>query len=318
MDDSPPLVSVIIPVFNDPNGIDTTLASLVEQTYPKYELIPVDNHSTDATPTVIREWKNQYPDLIFPTEERNVQSSYAARNTGIDQASGSILVFIDADMTTPKYWIKQVASTFQRTAADYLGYETEIVIPDGEEGLWGWYDKMMGLPSRYHYEEKQFVPTSCLAVRSTVFDTVGRFNEQLISSGDREFGERVHAHPELQTVFSDDIVVYHPARTTFRAHYKKALRIGRGLVQVHLTNQSDRLDTSFTDLLDHVWPPNPLRIYRQTRSLTLSQYSLLYLMDWVIRYLRLYGALTEYVHSVSAPADNIALPSTSFPVPFAR
>lgn len=298
-------ISVIIPVYNDPEGIDQTLQSVVQQTYPSYEIVPVDNNSTDETPAVISKWRKQYPALIRPTAERSVQSSYAARNTGIEHARGDVLAFIDADMTVPEGWLQRLENAFSNTEIDYLGYEVEIYVPEGQESIWAWYDCMMGLPSHYHYNQKQFAPTSCLAVRSTVFDTIGRFNESLISSGDRDFGERVHAHSELATSFSTDIVVYHPARTTFQAHYDKALRIGRGLFQTRMSPRSKRLEASFFDLLDHLWPPNPLRIYRRAKSLSLSEYSLLYVMDWVIRYLRLYGALKEYVESYrSEPPDD--------------
>jgi glycosyltransferase involved in cell wall biosynthesis len=270
----------------------------VAQECAEYEIIPVDNNSTDATPDVIRKATHRFPALIRPTEERSIQSSYAARNAGIAHARGDVLAFIDADMTAPPDWLSRIAAAFTRTETDYLGYETEIVIPDGEKGLWGWYDQKMGLPSRYHYEQKQFVPTSCLAVRASLLETVGRFNERLISSGDREFGERAHAHPDVETTFTDEIVVYHPARTTFRAHVQKALRIGRGLVQVQSRAASDQqAQTALSDLFDHLLPPDPRRIYRRADGESPSQYALLYAMDWIIRYIRLYGALAEYVEA---------------------
>ncbi len=305
MNDSHILISVVIPVFNDPPGLAATLDSIVDQDYPAYEVIPVDNNSTDDTPSVIQSWARRHPSLLRPAEERTIQSSYAARNTGITQAAGDVLVFIDADMTVPDGWLHDIASTFRDTQADYLGYDIEMYIPEGEEGRWGWYDKMMGLPVRRYYEQNQFVPTSCLAVRSSIFDAVGPFDSRLLSSGDREFGRRVHAHPDLQTTFSDDIVVFHPARTTFREHYQKALRVGRGLVQVQTRGpNSERMDVAFANLADHLLPPNPLRIYNRVPPLPPSEYALLYAMDWLVRGIRLYGGLLEYTETrmeASAP-----------------
>ena len=286
-------ISVIIPVYNDPSGIDATLRSVMEQDHSDYEVIPVDNNSTDRTPTVIQEWAHQYPNRIRPAYEHDTQSSYAARNAGIEAAQGEILVFIDADMAAPSYWLTDVHEAFSTSEADYLGYEVEVYVPEDEAGFWGWYDTVMGLPSRYHYDEKQFVPTSCLAVRRAVFEQVGRFDETAVSGGDKEFGERVHRHPDLTTAFRDDIVVCHPARTTFEAHRAKALRVGRGLARLCDPSTASGNPTSvLIELLLHAVPPDPRRIAEQAHDVPAHQFLRLYIADWILRYLRLYGALT--------------------------
>ena len=284
-------LSVVIPVYNDPAGINATLRSVTDQTHPDYEVIPVDNDSTDATPDVIQRWADRYPALIHPTAERTRQSSYAARNAGIQAARGEILVFLDADMTAPEDWLQKVQAVFSEEAVDYLGYRVETYVPDGSESFWGWYDTVMGLPSRYHYEQKQFVPTSCLAVRRSVFETVGPFDPGATSGGDKEFGTRVHRHPDLATAFRDDIVVYHPARTTFAAHRKKALRVGRGLARlVDPSNAEGR--SVLRELVLHTVPPDPRRILRRAEGHSPREILALYAADLIIRWLRLYGALT--------------------------
>jgi glycosyltransferase involved in cell wall biosynthesis len=289
-------LSVVTPVYNDADGIDATLRSVAAQDHPDYEVLPVDNNSTDATPTVIASWADRHPDRIRPLEERAVQSSYAARNTGVEAAQGDVIVFIDADMTVPTHWLRRIEAVFADQAVDYLGYEIEIYVPEGEEGIWGWYDQMLGLPSRYFYEQKQFVPTASLAVRRRVFDEVGLFDATLASGGDKNFGRRVFRHPTLRTHFADDIVVYHPARTRFREHYEKAIRIGRGMAQSHGELSPARLlDAVPVGLLMHLPPPNPLRMYRMSGPLAPSRFALLYGMSTLIRYVRLYGALTYYL-----------------------
>lgn len=289
-------LSVIIPVYNDPSGIDATLYSVMEQDHPDYEVIPVDNNSTDETPAVIRKWAQQYPDHIRPVSEHELQSSYAARNAGVEAARGEILVFIDADMTAPSDWLTKVDAAFSTSETDYLGYEVEIYVPENEKSFWGWYDAVMGLPSRYHYEEKQFVPTSCLAVRRSVFEQVGRFDETATSGGDKEFGQRVHDHPTLYTAFRDNIVVYHPARTTFEAHRAKALRVGRGLARLcDPSTASGDSKSVLLELLLHIVPPDPRRIAHRAQDIPAHRFPALYVADWMLRYLRLYGALTYFL-----------------------
>lgn len=286
-------LSVVIPVYNDPTGIDETLRSVSSQDHPEYEIIPVDNGSTDDTPAVIQEWAERRPDLIHPTAEPNIQSSYAARNAGIEAAEGDLIVFIDADMTAPEEWLESIDATFEEDEIDYLGYQVDVYLPEGERTLWGWYDVLFGLPSRYHYEEKNFVPTSCLAVRKQIFEEVGTFNERLASGGDNEFGKRVHNHPRLTMGFSDDIVVYHPARTTFEAHYNKEIRVGRGLMQLqHDRGDAGKVGPRLLDILLHVLPPDPVRVYRMTKKAPLRHYPLLYATHALLRLVRFGGAMT--------------------------
>ncbi|MEF8864887.1 MAG: glycosyltransferase [Salinibacter sp.] len=286
-------LSVVIPVYNDPGGIDATLQSVVAQDHATYEVIPVDNNSTDETSAMIQEWAERHPDRIRPVAERGRQSSYAARNAGVRAADGEIVVFIDADMTAPTDWLRRVEEAFTATSIDYLGYEVETYVPDGNEGFWGWYDSVMGLPSRYHFEQKQFVPTACLAVRRAVFGRVGLFDDRARSGGDKEFGQRVHRHPDLTQGFRGDIVVYHPARTTFDAHRKKAVRVGRGLARLAEPLDADGRRV-LLELLLHAVPPDPRRIRRRAPDCTSLQLLSLYVANMLLRYVRLGGAVSHF------------------------
>ena len=284
--------SIIIPVYNEPDGIDTTLRSLVEQDHDSFELIPVNNNSKDDTPSVIQNWAERYPEQIFPAVEREIQSSYAARNTGIETAQGELFVFIDADMTVPSGWLERIDAAFRDNNVDYLGYDIELQIPDGEEGYWAWYNQQMGLPARWYFDHHQYVPTSALAVRHSVFDHVGLFNEELVSGGDKKFGRKVHDHPELTMAFTDDIVVYHPARTSFKDLYTKSMRLGRGKAQeLHLPDSSERESPTVWGVLVYALPPSPLRILEIAETETVQGYLGLYLGAVVYKYLQVLGTL---------------------------
>ena len=77
--------------------MNKVLASLVEQDFPKeqYEIIVADNRSTDKSLDVAQEYTKNYPYLVKYVIEDKIQSSYAARNKGINTAKGSILAFTD-------------------------------------------------------------------------------------------------------------------------------------------------------------------------------------------------------------------------------
>jgi len=89
-----PLFSVIIGAYNDWTPLDNCLASLAQQTGPTFEVIVVDDGSTEPVPEFIRRWERSYPLTIARQTHAGVA---AARNRGIQISKGSVLLFADAD-----------------------------------------------------------------------------------------------------------------------------------------------------------------------------------------------------------------------------
>ncbi|WP_336037517.1 glycosyltransferase [Halobacterium yunchengense] len=276
---SSPVLSVIIPVYNDPDGVRQTLSSLVAQRdNPKFEIIVVDNNSTDETPQVIEEFEREHPDIVYGYEETDVQSSYAARNTGIENASGEILAFIDADVTVADTWVADISEKFENSSVDYIGCNVEMYVPDGKDTIWAQYDVTMGLPVQHYLNAKRFAPTCALAVRRNVVEQVGLFDETLVSGGDKEFGRRVHNH-NFKMGYVPDIVVKHPARTSLDSLLKKASRIGQG--QAQLWSRHDLATHPLSPF--RLLPPSPQRIRNRTNSsqVPLPAYFLAYFLKLV-------------------------------------
>ena len=226
-------ISIIIPVFNDPEGIKDTLNSLVNQDYPvdHFEIIVADNGSIDDTLPIIREYGEKYPKRIRVVIEDEIQSSYAARNKGIEAAKGSVIAFIDADMSVDKDWLTKINQSLKKDQWDYLACGLEIYFKN--KTIFEMYDKLIGFPIKSYLFDSHFAPTCCLVVRRIVFEKVGLFDSRLISSGDHEFGNRVFRSGQ-NLYYNPDIVMRHPARSSFRELYKKSLRIGRGKFQLSL------------------------------------------------------------------------------------
>lgn len=239
-------ISVIIPVYNDARGIRATLRSLERQTYPEddYEIIVVDNGSTDDTARVVEKFQQRRPDLIQLYIEDIIQGSYAARNTGLAHASGSTIIFLDADTTVDADYIESVERTMRRNEWDHMGCDVEVYIPEGTDTLIARYDRRYGLPVE-RYIEEGFVPTCCLTVRRHVFEEVGPFRDRLISSGDWEFGLRA-SRAGYDPKFASDLTVYHPARSSLHSLLGKHFRVGRGHQQRewYQTEAADTVDAS--------------------------------------------------------------------------
>ena len=93
---SKPSVSIIIPCYNCKDYIDETLDCLTKQTYQKFEVICINDGSTDETPVKLQQWLNRNAlNLRVITQENGGVSS--ARNRGIQEACGKYLLFLDAD-----------------------------------------------------------------------------------------------------------------------------------------------------------------------------------------------------------------------------
>ena len=219
--------SIVIPVYNDSEGIRHTLDSVTEQINKKYEVLICDNASTDDTRESICEYVRQSNKMTLLVEDE-IQGSYAARNKGIQHASGEIIAFLDADETVDRDFLETALKTMEEQDVDYLGCNVELTLP--EDTLVGRYNVHTGFPVQQYLDQQHYAPTCALLVRREVFEDVGRFDSRLVSGGDREFGERVHEAGYDQG-YAEDAVVYHPARTKFSSLAKKNVRVGRGFCQ---------------------------------------------------------------------------------------
>ncbi|MDQ2998823.1 MAG: glycosyltransferase family 2 protein, partial [Chloroflexota bacterium] len=93
----PVQVSIIIPCYNYARFLPDAVASVLAQTFTSWELIVVDDGSTDATLTTARQLMTQYPDRRIRVFRQPNSGPAAARNTGAEHAIGTYLLFLDAD-----------------------------------------------------------------------------------------------------------------------------------------------------------------------------------------------------------------------------
>ena len=113
-------ISVIIPARNEEENIGKLLSSLEKQTYPPhlFEVIVVDDHSTDNTATVVSDYS--FVKLIL-LEADNINSyKKKAIETGIAAASGDLIVTTDADCIVQKNWLKTISSFKEKTNTVFI------------------------------------------------------------------------------------------------------------------------------------------------------------------------------------------------------
>jgi glucosyl-dolichyl phosphate glucuronosyltransferase len=132
----PPFVSVIIPTFNRSRMLRDTVESFARQSYPEdlFEIIVVDNNSTDDTAAVIAELARVLT-LVRPMTERR-RGAHFARNSGARAAKGEILYFTDDDMLGEVDLLQKIVAPFSSGAN--VGSATGRVLPRWDTEPPGW------------------------------------------------------------------------------------------------------------------------------------------------------------------------------------
>lgn len=183
MAEKTPTVSVIIPTYNRAHLVGRAIRSVLNQTYQDFEIIVVDDGSTDKTEEVVKSFND--PRIRYIRHEQNRGGS-AARNTGIRTARGGVIAFLDSDDEwLPEKLAKQVQK--MTGSGDQVGlvYTGEKVI-DAETGRC-LVEKVPSLEGNVHSQllEGDFIGTcSSVMVKKTAIEAVGGFDEQLVSRQD--------------------------------------------------------------------------------------------------------------------------------------
>ena len=122
-----PNVSIIIPAHNEERHIEKCIESLLAQDYQDIEIIVVDNGSKDNTPKIVENYVKSYGEKVRLLRlERNLGIG-GGRNVGAFNASGDILVLVDADMVFPSDYIRKLVSPIQLGEALLTTHSTEYV-----------------------------------------------------------------------------------------------------------------------------------------------------------------------------------------------
>lgn len=114
------VVSVIVPVYNCAKTIGETINSVMSQTYPKWELICVDDGSIDDSVSIIQDYVRKDGRIHFIQRNRMPKGGSVCRNIGAYMASGKYLIFLDGDDLLVNTCIEKRLEEMEKTEADFL------------------------------------------------------------------------------------------------------------------------------------------------------------------------------------------------------
>lgn len=231
---SNPFVSVIIPIYNDVDRLLVCLQALARQSYPqqRYEVIVVDNGSLNNPRAIVE----AFPFATLYTESK--VGSYAARNKGIAMSGGEILAFTDADCIPSEEWLSAgVKLLMDSHGVGQVGGMVHFTFTNFERpNFFELCDSLLFLDQKHNVEVGHYAATANMLTFRSVVDAVGGFAEDLKSGGDYEWGNRVYSSGYKQ-VLSQEAVVSHPARSSFRQLCNKHLRTAGGVVNLRRFQQ---------------------------------------------------------------------------------
>ncbi|MEG3167870.1 glycosyltransferase [Sphingomonas sp. LB3N6] len=198
MPDTAPLISVIVPAYNDGARLALCLDLLLAQSIvAQAEIIVVDNASTDDMASL----QSRYPMVRWLYEA--TPGSYAARNTGIAVARGRILAFTDSDCLPSAGWLEHgIAPLLGNDPPSFVGGAIDLVTTEASGKASGGslslsaaelFDLASGFPQHRFVEQVHFAMTANMLTTADTMRKVGPFATSMKSGGDREWGNRAWA-----------------------------------------------------------------------------------------------------------------------------
>jgi GT2 family glycosyltransferase len=215
-----PKVSVVVCCYNGESTLEDCLGGLERLEYPNFEVIVVDDGSTDTTAAITQQHQQ------FQLIQTDNQGLSAARNVGLAAATGDVVAYLDADAWPDPHWLHYLVATFETT--DHACVGGPNLPPSGDGDLADCVAHAPGGPDHVLLSdhEAEHVPGCNMAFRTTALREVGGFDARFRVAGDdvdicwriRERGGTIG--------FSPAAVVWHHRRDSLRAYWKQQVGYG--------------------------------------------------------------------------------------------
>ena len=187
-----PRVSVIIPTYNRRDFVREAIASVCAQTYRDFELIVVDDGSTDGTERIVEEFRREWADSVQYIFQTN-QGVSAARNHGVVRSSGELLAFLDSDDVWQREKLAAQIAFFNARPTAQICQTQEVWLRRGVRVNPRNKHRKSGGDIFLRSLELCLVSPSAVMMQRTLFEGMGGFDEQLPACEDYDLWLRIGA-----------------------------------------------------------------------------------------------------------------------------
>ncbi len=154
-------ISIIVPIYNVENYVAKCLDSILRQSYTQVEVLCVDDCGSDASMAIVENYAQKHSNIQILRHTHN-QGLGAARNTGLDAASGEYVFFLDSDDLLGFDALEQLYATMQKDKVDFVVAKTQLVVEDIHDAA---LEKRKASLEKYLY----FEPFACVQVCADTF-----------------------------------------------------------------------------------------------------------------------------------------------------
>ena len=259
-----PSVSLIIPTYDRPAALRTSLRAVANLEYPsgRWKVIVVDDGSPEPVDEVVSPFRDRH---ALTLARQSNQGPAAARNAGARCAEGTLLAFTDDDCCPSPSWLRRLVDAHQSNPGSMVGGRTLNALPENPYSTVS--ELLVQFLRRHHQSKAQrgvFFASNNLLVPADRFRELGGFDARfpLAAGEDRDFCLR-WAKRGWATAFAADAVVHHAHSLTFFQFLRQHYTYGRGAFHVHRKHASGKYS-----------PQRSLSFYRDLMTYPLDQHSL--------------------------------------------
>ncbi len=210
-----PLISVVIPTYNEGRYLPDILKSIDAQTYKNYKVVIADYNSDDNTQKIAKEHGAE----LVTIRKRGIS---VAKNKGIKLSRGDITAFIDADYILSQTLFKSVVRTFSDPRNEkVVAIEPSVRVNNKDlnrkqRAKFKLMSRAINIYKRLSYYGNVPAAYGCVFCRSDAVKKAGNFNENIQISEDKEFFSRLRVHGKF-------LMIKDTARMSYRRHAKDGI-----------------------------------------------------------------------------------------------
>ena len=216
------LVSVVIPSHNDRDNLVECLDSVFSQSFTDFEVIVVDDNSSDGTKDAVEQ---KYGGRVTVIHNKSNIGPAASRNLGLENAGGEYIAFIDSDCIASRRWLEGAVSILEKNA-EIACVGGPIINPN--KSVLSKTNHLLEFREYSHKKSRKvrMLPTANAVYKKDILREVGLFNEKLRRTEDVDLSWRVKKTGR-GLIYSPTVMVYHKTKGGWSSITRKQFLMGR-------------------------------------------------------------------------------------------